>query len=52
MRDQISHLAFFDEAGRMAMVDPDRFAVLAEEVMALVGDPMEVHLVRGRVHGR
>ncbi len=48
VRDQISHLAFFDDAGRMAMVDPETFAKTAEEAMARPGDPMEGHLVRGR----
>ena len=48
VRDQISHLAFFDEAGRLAMVDPETFARWASEAMTGVGDPMEVHLVRGR----
>jgi uncharacterized protein (TIGR03084 family) len=48
VRDQISHLAFFDEAGRQAMVDPEAFAVAAERAMAATGDPMEEHLARGR----
>jgi len=51
VRDQISHLAFFDDAGRMAMVDPDAFALSAEEILAATGDPMDVHLVRGRAMG-
>jgi len=51
VRDQISHLAFFDDAGRMAMVDPDAFALSVEEVLAATGDPMDVHLVRGRAMG-
>lgn len=51
VRDQISHLAFFDEAGRLAMVDPEAFGRLADEVMASVGDPMDVHLVPGRAMG-
>lgn len=50
VRDQISHLAFFDDAGRQAMVDPRAFA-RSEEAMAAAGDPMEVHLVRGRSMG-
>jgi uncharacterized protein (TIGR03084 family) len=48
VRDQISHLAFFDEAGRQAMVEPEAFARSAVEAMAGTGDPMEVHLGRGR----
>jgi len=51
VRDQISHLAYFDDAGRMAMVDPDAFARLVEEMLAGTGDPMEVHLARGRAIG-
>jgi len=48
VRDQISHLAFFDDAGRMAMTEPETFAVYAEEAMARSGDPMAEHLARGR----
>src|SRR5271157_1065802 len=52
VRDQISHLAYFDDAGRMAMVDPDAFARSVEDVLAATvdptGDPMDVHLARGR----
>ncbi len=48
VRDHIGHLAFFDEAGRQAMVEPEAFARSAEEAMAQTGDPMEVHLARGR----
>ncbi len=51
VRDQVSHLAFFDEAGRQAMMDPEGFAGAAEQAMAAAGDPMEVHLVRGRSMG-
>ena len=53
VRDQISHLAYFDDAGRLAMVDPDTFARTVEEAMAMAsrGDPMEVHLARGRSMG-
>ena len=48
VRDQISHLAFFDDAGRMAMVEPEAFAKAAEEIMKLSGDPMSEHLSMGR----
>jgi uncharacterized protein (TIGR03084 family) len=48
VRDQISHLAFFDDAGRRAMAEPEAFTRSAEVAMAGAGDPMEVHLVRGR----
>jgi uncharacterized protein (TIGR03084 family) len=51
VRDQISHLAFFDDAARMAMVDPEAFAGLVDQVMASEGDPMDVHLVPGRAMG-
>jgi uncharacterized protein (TIGR03084 family) len=51
VRDQISHLAFFDEAGRTAVADPDAFAVMVDEVMRATGDPMDIHLVRGRAMG-
>src|ERR1700676_5207034 len=48
VRDQISHLAFFDDAGRMAVVEPEVFAKAAALFMAQTGDPMEEHLVKGR----
>jgi uncharacterized protein (TIGR03084 family) len=51
VRDQISHLAYFDDAGRLAMVDPNAFARSVDEVLASAGDPMEVHLSRGRAIG-
>jgi uncharacterized protein (TIGR03084 family) len=51
VRDQISHLAYFDDAGRLAMVDPEAFARSVDEVLASTGDPMEVHLSRGRAIG-
>jgi uncharacterized protein (TIGR03084 family) len=49
IRDQISHLAYFDDAGRMAMVDPEAFAKAADLARAQAGDLMEEHLARGRV---
>jgi len=48
VRDQVSHLAFFDEAADLAMRDPGRFAALAEALVGAEGDPMEEHLRRGR----
>ncbi len=51
VRDQISHLAYFDDAGRLAMVDPESFAATVDELLAAGGDPMDVHLVRGRAMG-
>jgi uncharacterized protein (TIGR03084 family) len=51
VRDQISHLAYFDDAGRLAMVDPEAFARSVDDVLSGTGDPMEVHLSRGRAMG-
>lgn len=34
IHDQVSHLAFFDDAARMALSEPDRFRALAEVLMA------------------
>lgn len=48
VRDQISHLAFFDDAGRQALVEPDVFSRSAERAMSEGGDPMAAHLSRGR----
>src|ERR1019366_1218874 len=38
VRDQISHLAFFDDAARMAVTEPDVFIKVAEEMMATAED--------------
>ncbi|HAM01061.1 MAG TPA: TIGR03084 family protein [Acidimicrobiaceae bacterium] len=51
IRDQISHLAFFDEAAASAITDPDGFSDAARRAMesAVTGtDPMAEHLERGR----
>ncbi len=48
VRDQVSHLAFFDDAATMAIVEPDAFVPMAEAAIAAAGDPMEEHLRRGR----
>jgi uncharacterized protein (TIGR03084 family) len=48
VRDQVSHLAFFDDAGRLALVEPEAFAEEADQAMARGGDPMEEHLLKGR----
>ncbi|HLM97054.1 MAG TPA: TIGR03084 family metal-binding protein [Acidimicrobiales bacterium] len=48
VRDQVSHLAFFDDAATAAIVDPAAFTVTAEAALAAGGDPMEEHLRRGR----
>ena len=50
VRDQISHLAYFDDAGRNAMVDPDAFMRSVDDLLALP-DPMDIHLVPGRAMG-
>jgi uncharacterized protein (TIGR03084 family) len=48
VRDQIGHVAFFDEAATEAIVDPERFVPKAEALIGAVGDPMEEHLRQGR----
>jgi uncharacterized protein (TIGR03084 family) len=48
VRDQISHLAFFDDAAASAITEPDRFRVMADGALELQRDPMEEHLRRGR----
>jgi len=47
VRDQVSHLAFFDDAAVSAMTAPDAFAALVDAALA-GGDPMQEHLRRGR----
>jgi uncharacterized protein (TIGR03084 family) len=47
IRDQVSHLAFFDDAAISAMTDPGAFALLVDAALA-GGDPMAEHLGRGR----
>jgi uncharacterized protein (TIGR03084 family) len=43
IRDQISHLAYFDEAATLAATDPDAFRAAAAELMAVgAGFPDEV----------
>jgi uncharacterized protein (TIGR03084 family) len=48
VRDQVSHLAFFDDAATAAIIDPETFTATAEAALASGGDPMEEHLRRGR----
>lgn len=48
VRDQIGHLAFFDEAAATALTDPNALAAKAEEILSSGTDPMEEHLSRGR----
>ncbi len=51
VRDQISHLAHFDEMAALAIEEPDRFSALAEEALGRAAggdDIMAEHLQRGR----
>lgn len=51
VRDQVGHLAFFDEVATQAVVDPERFASRARSAIEEAdrgGDPMAEHLARGR----
>ena len=47
VRDQLSHLAYFDDAAVLAINDPSAFAALVESALA-GADPMQTHLRRGR----
>jgi uncharacterized protein (TIGR03084 family) len=51
VRDQISHLAYFDVAAHLAIAEPQKFALMAEAFMTQQADPMEAHLTRGRSTG-
>ncbi len=51
VRDQISHLAYFDVAAHLAVAEPVKFALMAEAFLQQEGDPMEGHLTRGRSMG-
>lgn len=51
VRDQVSHLAFFDEVAAVALTSPERFAPVADgarRAMESGEDPMAGHLARGR----
>lgn len=48
VRDQISHLTFFDEAAAQAVSDPDAFAAGLQEAAADVQGYMDAPLVKGR----
>ena len=48
IKDQIGHLAFFDEAATSALTTPEVFRQFAAAAVAAGGDPMEPHLARGR----
>lgn len=47
IRDQISHLAFFDETGTLAATDADAFATSTRQLMS-APDPMNIPQARGR----
>jgi uncharacterized protein (TIGR03084 family) len=48
IRDQISHLAYFDGTARAAIVDPEAFALEVQAVQAGERDLIEEHLRIGR----
>ena len=48
IRDQLSHLAGFDEAARTAVVDPDEFTTDLERRITEGDDPIEGYTVAGR----
>jgi uncharacterized protein (TIGR03084 family) len=48
VRDQISHLAFFDEVGAQAVAEPDRFMAQLEDISADPAGYMDRGLQRGR----
>ncbi len=48
VRDQVSHLAYFDEAATRAMQDRDAFKAELQELMKNTGDIEAVTLERGR----
>jgi uncharacterized protein (TIGR03084 family) len=43
VRDQISHLWFFDDRAILAATDPDAFVTDAKELLASTGDPSVAH---------
>lgn len=47
IRDQIAHLAFFDETGRLAATDAEAFAASTAELMS-GADPIAAPVARGR----
>jgi len=48
VRDQVSHLAFFDEAATTAVADPERFTESLSEIAADIEAFMKQPLVHGR----
>ena len=49
VRDQISHLAFFDRAGTTAITDPDAFAASLGDLLADMQGFMDAPLIEGRL---
>lgn len=50
VRDQVSHIAFFDDVARLACVDEDAFVALRERAMTDLGGFVEASLAQG--HGK
>lgn len=49
VRDQVSHLAYFDEAATRAMLDPEAFVAEVQEILQSGGGGLEAgYLARGR----
>lgn len=48
VRDQVGHVAFFDEQAEFAVSDPDGFAASLEEIVADVGAFMDRSVRKGR----
>lgn len=48
VRDQVAHLAYFDEAATRAMVDPEAFAAEVSEIIARGGAGLDSYLEKGR----
>jgi len=48
VRDQVSHLAYFDEVAALALEEPERFHALVASAEAEELDLMDEHLRRGR----
>src|SRR6266576_2921362 len=48
VRDQISHLAYFDGAARLSMVDPDAFRAARAEAVADIEKFVDATLAYGR----
>lgn len=48
VRDQVGHLAFFDEQATLAVQEPEAFATTLEEIAADVGGFMDRSIAKGR----